>query len=92
MREAIRHAQRERRRVEVDRERSDLPPPGDPTLTGDIRRVLLRLSTEQRAILVLRDLEGLSEEEAAAQLGVARGTAKSRLHRARKAFMERWHS
>jgi RNA polymerase sigma factor (sigma-70 family) len=92
VREAIRHAQRERRRVDLDRVRSNLPSPDDPTLAADIRSVLSRLGPEQRAILVLRDLEGLSEEEAAAQLGVARGTAKSRLHRARAAFMERWHT
>jgi len=57
---------------------------------ADVRRVLEQLSPEQRAILVLRDLEGWSEEEAAARLAVAVGTAKSRLHRARRAFRARW--
>ncbi len=64
--------------------------PADPGLRHDIAVVLGELSADQRAILVLRDLEGLSESEAARELDVARGTIKSRLHRAREAFRERW--
>jgi DNA-directed RNA polymerase specialized sigma24 family protein len=41
-------------------------------------------------VLVLRDLEGFTEAEAAALLGVEAGTVKSRLHRARRAFRDRW--
>jgi DNA-directed RNA polymerase specialized sigma24 family protein len=41
---------------------------------------------------VLRDLEGVSEAEAAALLDVAPGTVKSRLHRARAAFRGRWEA
>jgi RNA polymerase sigma-70 factor (ECF subfamily) len=92
LREAVRHAQRERR-AGADRDAlAELPVADDPALAADVRTVLVQLSPDQRAILVLRDLEGLSEEEASAQLGVARGTAKSRLHRARAAFQERWTS
>jgi RNA polymerase sigma-70 factor (ECF subfamily) len=67
-----------------------LPAPGDPALARDVRRVLEALSPEQRAILMLRDLEGLSEHEAAALLEVELGTVKSRLSRARAAFRRRW--
>ena len=94
-REAVRHAQRERKAVAIVRDAgrtSEIPKPNDPTLAADIRTVLESLSPEQRAILVLRDLEGLSEDEAAQVLEVAKGTAKSRLHRARAAFLERWMS
>lgn len=94
-REAVRHAQRERKAIAFvcDAGRtSEIPKPNDPTLAADIRTVLESLSPEQRAILVLRDLEGLSEDEAAQVLEVAKGTAKSRLHRARAAFLERWMS
>lgn len=56
----------------------------------DVRAVLDQLSPDQRAILVLRDLDGLSEAEVAEQLAVAVGTVKSRLHRARRAFARRW--
>jgi RNA polymerase sigma factor (sigma-70 family) len=56
----------------------------------DIAAVLRQLAPDQRAILVLRDLDGLSEEVAAQLLDVPIGTVKSRLHRARAAFRARW--
>lgn len=93
-REAVRHAQATRRdwvRAEGT-EAEALPTPGDPALERDVRRVLDGLAPEQRAILVLRDLEGLSEREAAQLLAVERGTVKSRLSRARAAFRGRWSS
>jgi RNA polymerase sigma-70 factor (ECF subfamily) len=62
----------------------------DPEAATDVRAVLATMAPEQRAILVLRDLEGMSEEEAAEVLRTPVGTAKSRLHRARSAFRERW--
>jgi RNA polymerase sigma factor (sigma-70 family) len=64
--------------------------PGQPGLGVEIRDQLDRLEPEQRAVLVLRDVEGLSEREAAALLGVAKGTVKSRLHRARGRFRREW--
>ncbi|MFK7894922.1 MAG: RNA polymerase sigma factor [Myxococcota bacterium] len=89
-REAIRHA--ERRRREPLTEHTDLSParPLDPALRSDVTRVLDTLPPDHRAILILRDLEGLSESEAAEELGLVRGTIKSRLHRAREAFREGW--
>lgn len=89
-REAVRHARRGRVSPASDADLARLPAPGDPELARDVRRVLAALAPEQRAILVLRDLEGLGEAEAARELGVALGTVKSRLHRARRAFRERW--
>lgn len=89
-REAIRHAERRRREPLVDPLEATVGRPLDPSLRRDVARVLGELPAEQRAILVLRDLEGLSESEAAAVLDVARGTIKSRLHRARDAFRKRW--
>ena len=56
----------------------------------DIEEILTSLSPEHRAILVLRDLEGYSEQEAAALLSIREGTAKSRLHRARSLFRKEW--
>lgn len=89
-REAIRHAERRRREPLVDHLDHHEGRALDPALRGDVARVLAELPADQRAILVLRDLEGLSEDEAAALLDVARGTIKSRLHRARDAFRKRW--
>ncbi|HEX7131392.1 MAG TPA: RNA polymerase sigma factor [Iamia sp.] len=62
----------------------------DGTTAVEVRAVLAALHPEQRAVLVLRHLDGLDETEMAEVLGVARGTVKSRLHRARAAFRERW--
>jgi DNA-directed RNA polymerase specialized sigma24 family protein len=39
---------------------------------------------------LLCELEGFTEAEAAALLDIPAGTAKSRLHRARRAFRRRW--
>ncbi len=44
------------------------------------------LPAEQRAVLVLRDVQGLSGAAAAQALGVSRAAMKSRLHRAREAL------
>jgi len=46
------------------------------------------LPDEQREVLVLRDVEGLSAEEAAQVLGIEVGALKSRLHRARMALRQ----
>ena len=49
----------------------------------DLQRAIGRLTPEQRAPLVLRELEGLSYEEIAAALELSIPAVKSRLHRAR---------
>ncbi len=48
-----------------------------------VQRALERLDEEQRAIIVMRDVEDLSYEEIGEILELPRGTVKSRLHRAR---------
>jgi RNA polymerase sigma-70 factor (ECF subfamily) len=68
----------------------DVPAPGDPLLASDIRDVLDRLTPEHRAVLVLRDLEGLDEHTVGAVLAVPEGTVKSRLSRARTSFRKAW--
>lgn len=52
----------------------------------EVRREVLRLPEEQRAVLVLVALEGLSYREAAELLEVPVGTVTSRLARARDAL------
>lgn len=89
-REAVRVARRSERLVPGDM--AELPDRGDPQLSVDVRDVLARLSPEHRAVLVLRDLEGLDEQTAAALLDVPAGTVKSRLHRARASFRKAWSS
>jgi RNA polymerase sigma-70 factor (ECF subfamily) len=53
-----------------------------------VAAALLRLSPEQRAILVLRDSRDLDYDQIAEVLGVPVGTVKSRLFRAREALRE----
>ena len=48
-----------------------------------IREALEQLPEDQRAIIVMRDVEDLAYEEIGDLLGLPRGTVKSRLHRAR---------
>ena len=46
------------------------------------------LPADQREVIVLRDVEGLSAEEAASVVGIEVGALKSRLHRARMTLRE----
>ncbi len=93
---------RRRRRtdqVSIDehvRQHGDLPVTdgtGDPdrvlnrqALAERVWRALEALPFEQRTAIILREIEGLSYDEIAFSLGVAIGTVKSRLTRARDAL------
>ncbi|GHI06326.1 RNA polymerase subunit sigma-24 [Streptomyces cellostaticus] len=68
----------------------ELRPGTDGELPSDVRDVLARLPVQHRAVLVLRELEGLDEAAVAELLGVPTGTVKSRLHRARSSFRKAW--
>lgn len=48
-----------------------------------VHDALAKLSQEHRAVLVMKDMEGMKYEEMAEILGVPIGTIRSRLHRAR---------
>lgn len=89
---AVREAIRIARRRGVHAELTEVPAPGDPQLATDIADVLRRLSPQHRAILLLRDMEGLDEQRAADLLTVPVGTVKSRLARARLSFRKEWRS
>ncbi len=67
----------------------------DPEARADAREMaqLLRdgiaaLEPEQREVLVLRDVEGLSANEVSSIVGISVAAVKSRLHRARAALRE----
>ncbi len=53
-----------------------------------LERKLRGLSGPHRAVLVLRDVEGLSYDEIATLIDAPVGTVKGRLHRARREFIE----
>lgn len=75
---------RRRRPIEVDITPIDVPAPRDPT--GDLAdmleldEALARLAPGHRAVVVMHYILGMTLPEVAASLGIAHGTAKSRLH------------
>lgn len=92
------HLNRQRRRPWLERSTGEVPEPSDPGPRGaeglDERdamwRVLATLPPRQRAVLVLRYYEDLSEADIANVLGCSRGTVKSQaakaLERLRRSF------
>jgi RNA polymerase sigma-70 factor (ECF subfamily) len=54
----------------------------------DVGTAMARISPELRVVLQLTVLDGLNTREAAALLGIPRGTVKSRLQRARATMRE----
>ncbi len=66
------------------------PATGDADARLDLSIMLQSLSPEHRAVIVLRELQGMSYEEMAESLGVPRGTVESRLHRAREELRKRY--
>lgn len=59
------------------------PAPGDTLLEQLLERALDRLPPGMRRVLVLHDVEGYTHEEIGDLLGVASGTSKSQLFKAR---------
>jgi RNA polymerase sigma-70 factor (ECF subfamily) len=50
---------------------------------GDLERAVAKLPPRARAVLVLHDVEGWKHEEISVELGMAVGSSKAQLHRAR---------
>lgn len=100
---ALMHLRRKRPDVQIDPDALDdvistaLPSdtrsePDDTVLTRELREVVdhavLALPATLRAAFVLRDIEGLSTQEAAAALEIGEPALKVRLHRARLALRQ----
>lgn len=56
-------------------------------LRGAVREAIDRLPEKHRTVLLLRDIEGLANDEVASLLGIRPEAAKMRLHRARQALV-----
>lgn len=75
----------------------DPSPPPDELLEQQEFRALVQaklaeLTPEHRAVLVLRDIQGLSYDEIASALSLEGGTVRSRIHRARMELKEKIRS
>lgn len=71
-----------------DFEDFDPPQPAKETNTIDLERAIARLPKGARTIFVLHDLEGYGHDEIAEITGLAVGTSKAQLHRARRLLRE----
>lgn len=104
VRRAIDHSRRQRRWFSRllpfgDPDRGGVPEPAAPEPSaGDerrderiaqLRRAIEALPPRQRAVLALRELEGLSYEEIAAATKIPVGTVMSRLHHARRLLAQK---
>ncbi len=59
-----------------------------PALQLDLERAIARLPAGARSVFVMHDIEGYKHAEIAAITGLAVGTLKAQLHRARKLLRE----
>jgi RNA polymerase sigma-70 factor (ECF subfamily) len=83
----VRRAMREEANVDIEQISASLVATTDPTASRqlcELERALARLAPEQREVILLVGLEGMSYEAAARILNVPIGTVRSRLSRGRE--------
>jgi len=81
---------RERRVLAVESpEVHETPRDVDPSLALDLETAIAALPPGARTVLVLHDLEGYQHAEIAVMTGIAEGTSKAQLFRARRLLRER---
>jgi RNA polymerase sigma-70 factor (ECF subfamily) len=83
-----RQARMARSTESLDAERADEPHGVEPRVPSaisrvDLERAIQRLPDGYRAAFILHDVEGLDHREVGAVLGIAEGTSKSQVHKAR---------
>jgi RNA polymerase sigma factor (sigma-70 family) len=87
-RQRFRQSQRRPREVSLDEDVADRIVDNEAPSADDIRRALGQLAFNQRAALVMRELEGRSYADIAEILGVSAGAVETLLFRARRALRE----
>jgi RNA polymerase sigma-70 factor, ECF subfamily len=87
-RQRFRQSQRRPREVALEEDVADRIVDEDAPSADDIRRALGQLAFNQRAALVMRELEGRSYADIAEVLGVSAGAVETLLFRARRALRE----
>ena len=86
---AVRSAMREGMTVDIEEQSSNLVATTDPTVARqlhELNRALAQVPEQQRQVILLVGLEGMSYEDAAAILHIPVGTVRSRLSRGRDAL------
>ncbi|MES3033383.1 MAG: RNA polymerase sigma factor [Gemmatimonadota bacterium] len=98
--ESVRRGQRRSLRVQIaadlrldDGKDANTPfdaaaPSVEPGVAMDLERAIARLSAGMRAVFVLHDVEGYQHAEIGERLGIAEGTSKAHLFRARRLLRE----
>jgi RNA polymerase sigma-70 factor (ECF subfamily) len=79
---------RTRRRVPMPETVPVAPRPGDSLLEERLQEALDRLPDGMREVMILHDVEGYTHQEIGELLGVATGTSKSQLFKARAKMRE----
>src|SRR5881392_40559 len=87
-RQRFRQSQRRPAEVELNEELAEAVVEEDPISAEDIRRALGHLAFNQRAALVMRELEGRSYQEIAQILGLSVSAVETLIFRARRALRE----
>lgn len=82
LRSVKRHEKRAEPLEAADREGA-APEPPDPDLKRRLTAALDGLKDEYRMVVVMHDMEGYTHDEIGAALGIAEGSSKARLSRAR---------
>jgi RNA polymerase sigma-70 factor (ECF subfamily) len=85
----VRSAMREGMTVDIEEQSSNLVATTDPTVARqlhELNRALAQVPEQQRQVILLVGLEGMSYEDAAAILHIPVGTVRSRLSRGRDAL------
>lgn len=60
----------------------------DPIVDARVREAVERLSEEERVVVLMHDLEGYTHEEISTAIGIAAGSSRARLSRARSRLRE----
>jgi RNA polymerase sigma factor (sigma-70 family) len=87
-RQRFRHLQRRPNELPLDDDVAQTVPDDDPLTAEDIRRALSHLAFNQRAALVMRELEGRTYVEIAEVLDVSTSAVETLIFRARRALRE----
>jgi RNA polymerase sigma-70 factor (ECF subfamily) len=84
----LRSEKRRNARVEFSND-ADAGEDDAPQKYIDLEDAIASLPPQSRAVLILHDIEGYRHEEIGTMIGIAAGTSKAHLHRARTLLKER---